>query len=285
MSAVRPLLPTGRFTQILLATECSEFSRGAEELAMSIARLFSGCVTAMHMLPSNPEMESMALAHLQNQEVTAARLTSELKKWFEDQGVACTIDIRRGVHPHREILDAAHGCHADVVIMGRRGRRGLARWMVGDATSRVVAEAPCKVLVVPRGATLWRNRILLATDGSRFSEQAGVVAAILAEQGKLPLRVISVVENKGSEKRMQVASEAVERVIEHARGLGIEVSGEVIEGHPPADTIANEAARCGADLVVGGSHGRSGIERVFLGSVMERLIGKVACPVLAVKGG
>ncbi|MBF0164348.1 MAG: universal stress protein [Magnetococcales bacterium] len=285
MSETRPLLPTGRFSHILVATECSEYSRSAVALSVELAQLFSGRITAMYMLFSNPEFESIALEQLRTQELNAARSTGEMKKWVEDQGVACHVEIRRGVHPHREIIDAANACDADLVVMGRRGRRGLARWMVGDATARVVAEAPCKVLVVPRGATLWRKTILLATDGSRYSERAGVVATILARQSGIPLRVVSVVESKGNQKRMLLATEAVERVLEHAKSQDVEVSGEVLEGHPPADTLAAEALRIGADLVVSGSHGRTGIERVFLGSVVERLIGKVSCPVLAIKGG
>ncbi|MBF0626592.1 MAG: universal stress protein [Magnetococcales bacterium] len=285
MSDSRPLLPTGRFSNILLATECSEFSRSAEELAAALAKLFSGRVTALHMLFSNPEFESMALEQLQKQEVAALDATNRVKHWMEEQGVACEVDIRRGVHPHQEIIEAATELDADLVVMGRRGRRGLARWMVGDATSRVVAQAPCKVLEVPRGSSLWRKAILVTTDGSRYSERAGVVATVLAGRSNLPLRVISVVESKENTKRMKIATEAVERVVAHATAAGVTVSGEVIEGHPPVDVIAREVSQCGADLVVGGSHGRTGIERVFLGSVMERLIGRVSCPVLAIKGG
>ncbi|MBF0212922.1 MAG: universal stress protein [Magnetococcales bacterium] len=285
MSETRQLLPTGRFSNILLATECSEFSRSAEELAASLAMLFSGQVTALHMLFSNPEYEAIAPEQSKKQEIAALQATNRVKQWMVDQGVPCEVEIRRGVHPHQEIIDAAVEFDSDLVVMGRRGRRGLARWMVGDATARVVAQAPCKVLVVPRGSMMWRSSILLTTDGSRYSERAGVVATILAAKSKLPLRVVSVVENKGNASRMKLATEAVARVLEHARGMGVEVSGEVLEGHPPVDVIAREVSQCGADLVVGGSHGRTGIERVFLGSVMERLIGRVSCPVLAIKGG
>lgn len=285
MSDARQLLPTGRFSTIVLATECSEFSRSAEELAVALARLFDGRVIISHMLFSNPEYDSMALTQMQQQEVAALNATNRVKQWMEEQEVRCQVDIRRGQHPHQEIIEAAVGFDADLVVMGRRGKRGLARWMVGDATSRVVAQAPCKVLVVPRGSSLWRKTILLATDGSRFSERAGVVATILAGKSNIPLRVVSVVESRSHEKKWQQATEAVTRVIEHARSAGVEVSGEVLEGHPTVEAIAQETVRCGADLVVGGSHGRTGIERVFLGSVIERLIGRVSAPVLAIKGG
>ena len=52
--------------------------------------------------------------------------------------------------------------------------------MIGDATSKAVGAASCSVLVVPEGAAMWRKRIILATDGSRFSDAAAVAAARVA---------------------------------------------------------------------------------------------------------
>lgn len=285
MSADAQLLPTGRFANILLATECSEYSRGAEELAAALAVQFSGRVTAMSMVVSNPEYETVAPELLHQKEMESLHALNDLKARMERQGVACELQVRRGIYPHQEIIDAATEIRADLVVMGRRGRRGLARLMVGDATSRVVAKSPCKVLVAPRGSVLWKKSILVATDGSRFSDRAGVTAIILAKKAGLPLRVISVVESKNLTARMQNATEAVDRVVAHAQSEGVQVTGSVLEGHPVVDTIAREVASSQADLVVGGSHGRTGMERVFLGSVVERLIGQVVCPVLAVKGG
>ena len=285
MSAVEPLLPTGRFSHILLATECSEFSRSAEELAIALALSFGGRVTVMHMVVSNPEYDTLAIDLVKQHETEAWQSLDMVRARLEGQGISCTVLVKRGIHPHQEIIEAATEIRADLVIMGRRGRRGLARLMVGDATARVVAQSPCKVLVVPRGATLWKKTILLATDGSRYSDRAGVVATILAKQFGLPLRVISVVESKSRVNRLATAVGAVERVVAHASDAGVPVTGEVVEGYPTVDAIAQEVTMCGADLVVGGSHGRTGMERVFLGSVMERLIGQIACPGLAITGG
>ncbi|MBF0173284.1 MAG: universal stress protein [Magnetococcales bacterium] len=285
MNAGQQLLPTGRFGNILLATECSEFSQSAEDLAAALAVQFQGRVTAMTMVVSNPEYESVAFGLLQEKESAAMQQLVQVKERIMLQGVPCDVQVRRGVYPHDEIIDAAVEIGADLVVMGRRGRRGLARLMVGDATARVVAKSPCKVLVVPRGQTLWHKTIFLATDGSRYSDRAAVTATILAKKANIPLRVVSVVETKSNTNRHAIAKDALDRVFNHAREEGVEVTGNVIEGHPVVDVLAEAAAACQADLVVGGSHGRTGMERVFLGSVMERLIGRVSCPVLAIKGG
>ncbi len=52
----------------------------------------------------------------------------------------------------------------------------------------------------------------------------------------------------------------------------------------PFDAIARMAKRIGADLVVVGTHGRTGLARVALGSVAERVVALAPCPVLTVRG-
>ncbi len=281
----QPSPPTGRFKNILLATDGSEFSRSAEMLTAAFLLRFGGRVTVMQVVLFDPGLEPLAFELVQQQEKITRQSLDEVKERMKQQGISCNLLIKHGQNPHQEILDAAVETHADLVVMGRRGRRGLARMMLGDTAARIVAQSPRTVLVVPRaGGSLWNTSILLATDGSPFSDRASAEATILAKESGLPLRVVSVVENKGNPSHFEAAGAAVERAVEHAKKSGVTVQGAVLEGHPPADIIADEAYNSQAGLVVGGSHGRTGFGRVFIGSVMERLLGKVSCPVLVVKG-
>ena len=61
------------------------------------------------------------------------------------------------------------------------------------------------------------------------------------------------------------------------------VQAHVVEGLSIADALQEEAERLGADLIVMGTHGRTGIARVFLGSVAERTLRQAPCPVLTVR--
>lgn len=279
------LLPTGRFTRILLASDGSEYTRNAQAVAIALAKQFDGQVIASQMVVTNPEYEALAQEAVTRQEEEVLVSLKTIQEAAAAQGVPCNPYVMHGVYPHEEIIATAKSQQADLVVMGRRGRRGLARFMVGDATARVVAQSPCKVLVVPRTGAMWQRGILLATDGSRYSDRAGVVATILAKKAALPLTVISVVDDPDNTKKRASATEAVERVVEHARAEGVTVNGEVVTGGNPAEAIAESVQKTAADLVVGGSHGRTGLEKVFLGSVMERVIGVVPCAVLAIKGG
>jgi nucleotide-binding universal stress UspA family protein len=64
---------------------------------------------------------------------------------------------------------------------------------------------------------------------------------------------------------------------------GVAVEARAVEG-PPAETIVQAAREAGADLIVMGTHGRTGLKHLLLGSVAERVLRTAACPVLTVRG-
>ncbi|MBF0142334.1 MAG: universal stress protein [Magnetococcales bacterium] len=287
MNGIRDPRPNGHFRNILLATDGSEYAGGAEALTAAMVLRFGGRVTVMQMALFDPTMEAYAGDAKEQVRIVRESL-DKVRDRLDRQGVPCSLMVRQGEHPHQEIIDAAAAIEADLVVMGRRGRRGLARLMLGDSTARVVALSPRPVLVVPRaaGGSLWTSSsILLATDGSPFSEMAGARATMLAKAADVPLRVISVVESKNHGPHFEKAHAAVEQAVGRATEAGVRAQGEVLEGDSPAEVIAGEAHAGKVGLVVGGSHGRTGLGRVFIGSVMERLLGKVHCPVLVVKEG
>jgi universal stress protein A len=71
--------------------------------------------------------------------------------------------------------------------------------------------------------------------------------------------------------------------VDGARRSGLRASAKLIEG-PPAEAIVRAARRGSADLVVIGTHGRSGLGRLFMGSVASRVLQLARCPVLTVRG-
>ena len=80
----------------------------------------------------------------------------------------------------------------------------------------------------------------------------------------------------------QEAEQQLGRHAERVRAAGIEVEARVREGYP-ATVIVEEAESQGADLVVLGTHGHTGIKHLLLGSIAERVVQHAPCPVLTVK--
>jgi nucleotide-binding universal stress UspA family protein len=154
--------------------------------------------------------------------------------------------------------------------------------MLGDITARVIGRAPCSVLVVPRAAELLGKHFVVATDGSRFGDAAAVTAGKLARLCGTPVTVVSVTQPSHSAERRTEASQAVSRTVSFLKQEDVTVTGEVPHGRPD-EMIVRAATQKQADLIVMGSHGRTGIERVLLGSTTERVINQTAHVVLVVK--
>jgi len=80
------------------------------------------------------------------------------------------------------------------------------------------------------------------------------------------------------------AQRHLRRLVARAQKAGIHASGRVLEGVPVAERIVRAARALRAGLIVMGTHGRSGVTRVVLGSVASRVVATAACPVLTVRG-
>ncbi|MGH7309792.1 MAG: universal stress protein [Candidatus Rokuibacteriota bacterium] len=79
------------------------------------------------------------------------------------------------------------------------------------------------------------------------------------------------------------AGKQMRALLTRARQAGVRATGVLLEG-PPADRIVRAARRLKADVIVMGTHGRSGLARIFVGSVAGRVIATARCPVLTVRG-
>jgi nucleotide-binding universal stress UspA family protein len=144
----------------------------------------------------------------------------------------------------------------------------------------VIGYSPVNVLVVPMRATLAFRRLLIASDGSSCSDIAWKEALELSRETGGELYAISVAREEGEIIRAQ---EIVHQLVVAANRQGIALQGLVPQGLLPDDAIVQEALRYRADLIIMGSHGRTGFKRLLMGSVTERVIGQATCPVLVVK--
>ena len=136
------------------------------------------------------------------------------------------------------------------------------------------------------------ERILLPTDGSTGTAHVALQAIDLAEQYGATIHGLHVVDTDTTsllsdigtndrvlERRGEQAVSAVEKM---AESHDVVVETAVIEGDP-AESILEYADEIGADIIVAGTHGRSGVKRHLLGSVAERLVRHADCPVLTVQ--
>ncbi len=290
--------PVSNTEKLLLATDGSRFSEGAIREAIRLAKKCSSSLSVLSVIETNPEYEAIAPQLLERSEKAAREHLESVKAQAKKEGVECSTSILEGEDSFHYITDEAAKNKSTMIIMGRRGRTGLKRLAMGSTAARVIGHAPCSVLVVPSAAVVEFKSIVVATDGSPYSTAAASEAIGIAKKNGSKLTVLSVVPAELAtptdvdfaatqrellaEKEMQAAEKNARAVKDVAVKEGVAVQAFVMTGKP-ADAIIETAKEKNADLIIVGSHGRTGIERLLMGSVAERVIVMASCAVLVAK--
>lgn len=199
--------------------------------------------------------------------------------------------------PWQRICDTAEADPAfDLIVMGTEGRTGLRRLLLGSVAEKVVRHAPCSVLAVrgKNGSSRFHH-ILCPIDFSPSSREAMERAARLADHDGLGITLLHVLDlpvRFSGEPNVAGFLEDLDRtsarhLAEWAAEIRTRVSVPVIMrtriGSPGAQVLSVLDAEPSFDLVVVGSHGRTGLRRAFLGSVAERIVRHAPCPVFVAR--
>ena len=142
------------------------------------------------------------------------------------------------------------------------------------------------------------KKVLFTTDGSRFAEDSLPYAVDLAKQCKADLEVLTVIENPVfygtpeatalydaefyrslSSELEKLAQASLDRATKAAAAAGVKATAKIRRGSP-ADEVVAESKEWGADVIVLSTHGRTGLGRLFLGSVANAVVHHAPCPVL-----
>jgi len=249
-----------------------------------LARLLGSHLYIMSVVSGFPEFDGVALQDIiKKEEDKAHAYMDPIKSKAVEVGVKCEKILRNGETPYQEIVDTAEEQDVDLIVMGRHGKKNLMRLLVGASTAQVIGDAHCSVLVTPRESKIEGKNILLAVDGSPYSDRATTAAMNLAKRLKAPITLISVVYSEHKESRRRDAETVLERTKKLLEVEGISVESRIVTGRY-AESIVKTAQDIGCDLIMVGSHGRTGLKKLLLGSVSERVIGLAQCAVLVVKG-
>lgn len=266
--------------KLLVCTDGSEESRAALAQALDLAKACGSQVYLLQVVAIIPEFEAVAPDLMAQVAEEISRQLEATKAEAAQAGVSLETRMVRSVSVFSAILQEAEQIQPDMIVMGRYGRTGLARLLVGSVTARVIGHSPFNVLVVPKGATIAFDRILIAHDGSPSSQAALTEALALAGGRESKIFGVSVAPEEGEIPRAQ---EIVQRMLTAANQAGLPIQASMPQGQPADDGILQAAIRNEVDLIVMGSHGRTGLRRLLMGSVTERVIGQSPCPVLVVK--
>jgi nucleotide-binding universal stress UspA family protein len=268
--------PVAKLEKLLVATDRSLFSEGAIIAAIAFAKQCSSKLYVMTVVETNPEYETAGAESLQREKEEAARYLAALKRRVLQEIPSCEMVYRRGESAARLIVEEAAQERIDMIAVGRRGRQGMEKVLFGSAVAKIVGHATCKVLVVPRAARVEFKNILVATDGSEHGRTAVAEAIEIAKRSGSGLTMISVARSE-DEKELARANAGAAAATAQQAGIHAETMTLVGKAH---EIIAGTAKSSGADLIVIGAYGKTGIRKLLMGSTTEKVIGLAGCAVL-----
>ncbi len=269
---------------IALATDGSSCTDGAVQEAIFLAQTCGSKLVVLNIIPIESESESAMAAYVSvdpaSEEIRG--YLENIRKMAKDNGIECELVLEESYQPDKTIVELARQHHADLLIMGRHGRRGLLKLLVGSMTAKVIGHGFPRVLVVPQHSAASGERILVAVDGSEASEMA-VEEAIGMGKNCSTLKEVCFISVTTAEKLDQ-AKELTEAAcrkgaaqVPHAAFHPLALLGK----HAP-DVIAATALERKVDMILVGGHGK-GLSKLLMGHVTEKVIGKAHCPVLVVE--
>ena len=308
------------YTRILTPLDGSGVSEQVLPYTRSLAAGLSLPVTLLYAI--EPEIltiprtlnPSLHIHEMVANRIRQARLYAEpVAARLKRDGLSVNIEIPQS-EPAAAIVEEADKDPGTLITMSSHGRSGLARWWMGSVTDKVLHLTNNPLLVIH--ASLQQSakpesafeRVTVPVDGSELAEEILPHAAYLSSVMGLTVdliqanpsrdeyyRSLSVGPSEVSrvtpsyEEYIQIVdgeaesylAELKERLI---RQGAASVETQLLHG-AAADTITDLASSTANNLVAMTTHGRSGVSRLLLGSVAERVVRQSGDPVLLVRGG
>jgi nucleotide-binding universal stress UspA family protein len=275
----------------------------AEEYAVLFAGIYQAPLDIFHVLEIypglDPEYSVNQLYVDQLRRETDVQLAEAVRR-LQNKRVSAEGRSVLGV-PSAQICAVATESHADLIVLGTRGKTGLEHLLLGSTAERVVIKAPCPVFTVCHtGDAAWAphsagfQHILAPVDFSDCSLDALEYAVQIAQQFKATVTILHVLEpvsygldltliHRSERERTRARLETELDALAHAIALEGLTVHRAIRGGTPADSLLHFIDENRCDLVVMGTHGRRGVSHLVNGSVAESVLRRAACPVLTVK--
>lgn len=282
--------------KILVPIDFSQYAKNAMFVAADIARQSGASLELLHVnlaaVYSVPLSEYSTGANILVEEddqydKSAADLLEKLKIEILAMPSYTDLDIKTRVEEgylHTSLRNVATEADADLIVMGTRGSSGMAEFMVGSNTEKVIRTAPCPVLAVPEHINQFELKMVLLPSTLK-SDQHGVFQYLAQWEKIFDFHVKVLYLNNPSGLPTDGSAEAQKNRLAEAAGLKktdvIVTTGTFFEDN----AILIAADICNADLIVMATHQRQGLSHLLFGSVTEDTVNHSHIPVLAVPIG
>lgn len=277
--------------KVLLAHDFSKSSKNVVATAIELAKIFEAEVVPIHVLPDDVVNEKVK--SLLNE--TATSKLQETADRLKDEGVKAGEPILAYGSPYGVIVEAAMNVNANLILIGSGETQKGEKFLLGTTTERIIQKSEKPVFVVKENVPLNVQHILCPVDFSSTSRRALKNAITMAYRFKAELTVLSVCELQGSAWFTSKEDRAIEndkRCAEHKAKFdeflndfnlsGLKWNKETRRGNPAEEILTAISGKM-IDLLVMGTTGKTGLSRLVIGSVTEKVIREVPCSFLTLK--
>lgn len=290
-----------QINQILVPTDFSENAGRAVDYGIALAKR---CSAKLHLLhtPVVPTYLLMDLSYSPGPEAVT-RILNDSQEALERQAQAVAeaglehfTAIREGT-VHEVIRDYAKEHDVDLVVIGTHGRSGVSKLMYGSITERVLKTVHTPIIVVPPQGGSVPNSVVIAYDFSAPAKHAAEVARAIHGVCHGSLHLVhtyldvwaeysdrGAVVGHAAEKRHEALQLGLEEMLKKDAKELFSIDAQAVQTHlatgDAAAGILKTAQEVGATLICAGITGKSGIERLLIGSVARRLLHDSEIPLL-----
>ena len=277
--------------KILLAQDFSKSSQNLVHSAIELAKIFESKIVPIHVLPD--DIVNKKVKALLNE--TAMTKLEETAQRIENEGVDVDNPLLAFGSPHEAIVRAAVDINANVILTGSGESKKGDTFQLGTTTERIIQKSEKPVFVIKEGILLNVRHILCPVDFSESSKRALKNAMTMARRFKSELTILAVCELQGStwftsekdkeqenELRYTLHQEEFDSFLNGFDLTNLNWTKETPKGNP-AKEILSAISKKMIDLLIMGTAGRTGLNRMIMGSVTEKVVREVPCSFLTLK--
>jgi nucleotide-binding universal stress UspA family protein len=279
---------------ILFATDFSPSAETAKKYVQALAERYQSRVRLMHVVDLrgalNTSDSGVSIDFFRR---LGEESLGSLKKELDSEHIRAEAVLCEGTDPATEILRAAQDRHINLLVIGTRGHKGVARLVLGSTAEELIHQAGCPILTIGPGVPppqlpVSFQRIVYATDFSPEAAKACVFALSFAQDFGAHLYLCHVLPGPEGSGQMN-DQELNDRFVSALQRLVPDVAREwcepecVLEHGFAADGILLLAQRVKADLIVLGTRRTSHWFDNFKTGVAFQVISASTCPVLTIR--
>ena len=293
------------FKRLLVPLDGSKLSEVSLSVAAELAQTLGATVMLLHIIERDAPKEIHSHRHLREVGPAKEYLEAVARQAFPP-GIAVEVHVHAvGVKDvAQSIADHAEELKPDLIVMCTHGSGGTRDWIFGSIAQQVISIWKTPVLLIPPRCcqeAFGFQRILVPLDGDVEHEGGLPVAAELARALGAKLNLLMVINKPGTlkgeraavrqmlpgamsallEMEEQQGREYLLHCLDDLVGEGLKVEAEVRRGEPVA-TITDAAHSLPADLIVLGTHGKTGSDAFWSGSATPKIASRSQIPLLLV---